>query len=134
MLEQSTAPYAGSRLDIIGPEVRLSAQAAANFQMAFHELATNAVRHGALSAPEGRVEVIWSLAGPEPDEDAGRLEFTWREYDGPPVSDPQRRGFGLKLIERGLAQGLGGRSSLTFEPAGLCYQLTAPFSDALGAG
>jgi two-component sensor histidine kinase len=71
--------------------------------LALHELATNAVRHGALSRPGGEVEVTWSLG-----ED-GVAHFEWRESGGPPVSVPgaDRRGFGVRLLERGLVHDLG---------------------------
>ncbi|WP_283536365.1 sensor histidine kinase [Methylorubrum extorquens] len=65
--------------------------------MALHELATNAIRHGALADPEGRLEVSWSgeddLGGPV-------LHWTWNEHDGPPVSLPTREGFGSQLLNR----------------------------------
>lgn len=91
--------------------------------MAIHELATNAVKHGALSVPEGDILVSWTL-----EEKDGREEFIleWVERNGPPVKKPQRRGFGTTLIERGLAHDLDGKVELDFAPVGLRARLQAP--------
>jgi hypothetical protein len=80
--------------------------------MAFHELAANAARFGALASPSGRVRVNWSI-------EAGILRFVWQETGGPPVAPPARRGFGLRLIEQGLAREIGGKVQVTFDPGGL---------------
>ena len=85
------APYLGEadeRISIDGPEIRLTPGDALSFGLAVHELATNAAKYGALSAPEGRVRIEWRMVTPE------RAEVRWREGDGPPVSPPVRRGFG----------------------------------------
>jgi two-component sensor histidine kinase len=90
--------------------------------MALQELATNAVKYGALSTPEGRVAVRWSLdraqAGP-------RLLLRWEESGGPLVEPPQRRGFGSRLIERSLAQDLDGAARIEFAPGGVVCTLEA---------
>jgi two-component sensor histidine kinase len=85
--------------------------------MGLHELATNAVKYGALSAPEGRVKINWQVAaqaGERPE-----LTLRWRELGGPKVLIPTRRGFGSRLIERGLAAELGGGAEMVFAPSGL---------------
>lgn len=131
LLEQAVSPFAGTRLSVEGPDVRLSAQAAINFQLALHELATNAAQHGALNGEAGRVSVAWTVEhAPGPP----RLTFTWRERGGPRVRRPGRRGFGLKLIEGALARSLGGRACLDFDPEGLSFELSAPLSTAIGLG
>ncbi|MDD3838554.1 MAG: sensor histidine kinase, partial [Phenylobacterium sp.] len=79
----------------LGPEVSLPASAAVSLTLALHELATNAVKYGALSVPEGVVEVGWARAG-------GEVELHWREAEGPPVSPPQRRGLGSPLVAAAL--------------------------------
>jgi len=79
----------------LGPEVSLPVSAAVSLTLALHELATNAVKYGALSAPEGVVEVGWVRAG-------GEVELHWRETGGPPVSPPQRRGLGSPLVAAAL--------------------------------
>ncbi len=90
--------------------------------MALHELATNAAKHGALSVPGGRVSVACRV---EPEEGARVVE--WLERGGPPVpSPPTRRGFGLRLLERGLAMQAGMRADLRFESEGLHCTLRLP--------
>ena len=90
--------------------------------MALHELATNAMKYGALSTSDGRVRVAWTLAS-EPG--APRLDLTWTERDGPPVSPPTRRGFGSRLIERGLAAELSGAATIDFQPEGVVCRIRA---------
>lgn len=96
-----------------GPAVMLSPKRAVNLSLGLHELATNALKYGALSIPGGRVLIDWELA---PD---GDFALTWTEVDGPPVEPPRRRGFGSRMIERGLAAEMGGKVELYFAPAGL---------------
>jgi two-component sensor histidine kinase len=81
--------------------------------MVFHELATNAVKYGALSVAGGKVLVAWRMSRP------GRLHVEWREVGGPPVSPPRRRGFGSRLIEQALASDLGGDTRLYFLSEGV---------------
>jgi two-component sensor histidine kinase len=89
--------------------------------MALHELAANARKHGALSVREGRVVV-----DVETDDEAGELRITWRECDGPPARPPERTGFGMAVITRGLAYETGGTTRLAFEVGGLRAHLTVP--------
>lgn len=79
--------------------------------MAVHELATNALKYGALSVDAGRVAVGWEV---EPvSSGINRLTIEWREHGGPPVTPPKRRGFGSGLVERGLATALQGKRKST---------------------
>ncbi len=115
---------------IAGPPVRLRAKAAETFALAVHELATNAVKHGALSAPNGRVAATWRFdeaAEPEP-----ALVFDWTEsnLDGP-VAPPARRGFGTELIERTLSYELGGSAVLNFRSEGLHCRIVLPASERI---
>jgi len=110
-----------ARFALAGPAIRLSPRTALSLSMALHELATNAVKYGALSVPDGRVRVSWALAPGM----AERLDLTWTESDGPPVSPPTQRGFGSRLIERGLAAELSGEASIRFEPTGVVCQIRA---------
>ena len=96
-----------------GPAVWLTAQRALALSMALHELATNAVKYGALSVPEGRVTIRWTVS----DDDM--LTLSWVEQDGPPVQPPQRSGFGSRLLQRSLARELGGDVVFTFAPEGV---------------
>jgi PAS domain S-box-containing protein len=103
-----------ARVSITGPRVRLRPPAAVTFALVFHELATNAVKYGALSNETGCVSLAWSL-----QDDGRRLHLTWTETGGPPVVPPSRRGFGVQLIERGLAAEGGGEVRLNYRPEGL---------------
>jgi two-component sensor histidine kinase len=105
------------RIRIDGPEVKLSSRAAVIVSMVIHELATNAAKYGALSSPEGRINVRWDkiLDG----SGSERVNLVWREADGPTVKNPDRKGFGSTLIEKGFAAQLGGHADLTFDSDGL---------------
>lgn len=109
------------RVEADGPEVSLVPKQALVIAMALHELNTNAAKHGALSADGGRVELGWSVAGDPPT-----LALVWRERGGPAVAEPAARGFGLFMIERILAQDLGGEVTVAFAPEGLVCRIHAP--------
>lgn len=104
---------------LAGPDLMLPPKTAVSFAMAVHELATNALKYGALSVVAGRVDIAWSEA-------EGRLGFTWRESGGPPVLPPSRRGFGSRLIERALAAELCGNVHIAFAPTGVVCEVDAP--------
>ncbi len=115
-------PYddiSASRFDIKGPPAWLPSQAAMSLALMLNELATNAAKYGALSTQEGRVELSWTLQAAGAQDGMGRLELLWRERGGPAVRKPERRGFGSRLIERGLASALGGKAALAFDHDGL---------------
>src|SRR5690606_20166131 len=115
------------RFQISGPSVWLPAKTALAIAMALHELGTNAIKYGALSVPDGRVALGWTAST---SDDAIRLGLEWREMDGPTVSAPVRRGFGSRLLERGLAAELGGPVRLDFRPDGLICTLEATIPGA----
>lgn len=119
------------RVSIAGPGIRLRPEAAIALHMALHELATNAAKHGALSAPSGRVEVSWEVSDRDSSETGGVLELSWREHGGPAVREPDRRGFGSRLLEQALPRQLGGEAVLTFAPDGMEYRLEAPLGSSL---
>ena len=106
---------AGGRIELSGPKARLTPKAALALSMAFHELGTNALKYGALSTLGGRVRIDWTLDEAAPD----RLSLRWVETGGPAVRPPATRGFGSRLLERGLASELDGRIAMAFDPAGL---------------
>lgn len=125
---QAIAPYCHEqekRVETTGPDVRLSPRMAQALALAFQELATNAVKYGALANSGGTVHIAWSV-GEERGEQ--RLRLTWREVGGPPVVPPSRKGFGSRLIERSLAHDLGGKLDITFAPTGLVCTVDAPFT------
>jgi two-component sensor histidine kinase len=127
LVDQALAAYRAvdwpSQLDVGGPQVWIGARMATALSMALHELATNAVKYGALGTASGRVAVNWTLK----KEPSGRstLRIEWRERGGPPVTPPKRRGFGSVLVERALAFDLGGSAQLAFNPEGVVCTIEA---------
>ncbi|MBA1159002.1 PAS domain S-box protein [Microvirga mediterraneensis] len=116
------------RLRIRGPHVRLSPQAALSLALILHELATNAVKYGALSNEHGYVDLVWTVT----DETPACLALRWSEHGGPKVVEPNRKGFGSRLITRGLPGDIGGDVKLSYEPTGVVCTITAPL-DSLAA-
>ncbi|WP_110350645.1 HWE histidine kinase domain-containing protein [Methylobacterium sp. B4] len=117
---------ARQRFLVNGPEVWLEPRLALAFTMALHELATNAVKYGALSNEGGRVVLDWEVmdAATSP-----RLRLRWEEVGGPPVVAPSRTGFGTRLIERALATEMGGTARIEYHPRGISFELMAPLPD-----
>lgn len=114
----------GARFTVTGDQdVKLKPKAAVALGMAVHELATNALKYGALSVPDGHVALHLHLQGREPDR---RLIIEWIESGGPEVAPPARKGFGSRLLERGLAGELAGRVRLDYHPAGLSCRMELP--------
>lgn len=124
---QAAAPYCSpdhrDRFVIEGPAVSMSPRSAIAVALALHELATNAAKYGALSVPGGRVRIAWvteTLDG----GDIG-LRMSWRESGGPVVAPPRTRGFGSRLIERGLAAELRGTVRIDYPPTGVACTIDA---------
>lgn len=117
---------ARQRFLVNGPEVWLDPRLTLAFTMALHELATNAIKYGALSNEAGRVIVDWEVvdAAPSPE-----LRLRWEEVGGPPVVTPSRTGFGTRLIERALAWEMGGTARTEYHPRGISFTLEAPMPD-----
>ena len=125
IIAQAISPYRGghsSRFEVSGPPVRLSAKMALSISMALHELATNAVKYGALSTEKGRVRIAWQT---RLQSNGRELQLEWLEADGPAVKVPRRKGFGSWLIERGLAHELGGEARIEYRPAGVWCEIRA---------
>lgn len=118
---------APSPISMEGPPVRVHPSQAVSVSLAFHELATNAAKYGALSAPEGKVEIQWNLAHNGRGERF--LTLLWREHGGPLVSPPTRSGFGSKLIARTFSGEHGGRADITFPPEGARCVMVLPLKD-----
>ena len=119
VVARTLAPFvmdAPQRVRVAGDEVWLAPAAAVALSLALHELATNAVKYGALSGDQGQVELAWTRR-------QGELVISWRETGGPAVVKPTRRGFGSRLIECSLPRELGAPSVLSFEPEGLVCQV-----------
>ena len=121
------APFAdliGSRIVVRGPKLRLNAASAQAIGLALHELATNAGKYGALSNVTGRLDIRWGT-------DGDVFAMSWAEHDGPPVSPPQRRGFGTIVMKRMTECSVGGAVDLDYAPSGLTWRLTCPAAKAM---
>ncbi len=114
----SSLPFS-ERVRPDGPDFRLKPEAAQNMALLFHELCTNATKHGALSMPAGSVALDWRI-----EEDT--FQVSWIERDGPQVQEPMRLGFGRQLIERIVPTAFGGHALVEFNPDGFRYELEAP--------
>ncbi|MDP9423357.1 MAG: PAS domain S-box protein [Pseudomonadota bacterium] len=111
------------RFSVTGPNVRLPPTAVLALGIAFHELATNAVKYGAFSNDRGSVRIGWQF---QPAPEGDRLVLSWSEENGPPVTPPSQKGFGSRVIERGLALELGGTTLLDFRPEGVVCTIDIP--------
>jgi len=123
LIREELAPFRlgkSGRIVIEGDPVALSPAAAQAFAMAVHELATNAGKYGALSAPEGTVGVRWVRAGED-------LVMTWHESGGPRVRASGETGFGLRVITLAIGDQLGGKVKFDWRPEGLRVELVVPF-------
>ncbi|WP_315811771.1 MULTISPECIES: sensor histidine kinase [unclassified Bradyrhizobium] len=109
-----------SRFAITGPDVLVTPDAVIAIAMTLNELCTNALKFGALSVPEGRVDLLWTV-------DQRRVRFAWTERHGPVVQQPASRSFGTRLIET-LGVQLGGEVQLNYAPSGLSYTFDAPIA------
>jgi PAS domain S-box-containing protein len=114
------------QFELEGPEIRLSPKAVEVLTLAFHELATNALKYGALRVAEGRLRVSWA-----PFEKRGRawLALDWTESGAPPRPPSGRRGFGSELIENRIPYELGGTGTITLEPWGAHCRMEFPLTD-----
>jgi two-component sensor histidine kinase len=121
-----TRPYAEeatARFEIGGPVLRLRPSTALALSMALHELCTNAVKYGALSTGTGQVAITWEVS-----ETAGSrvLRLRWQENGGPEVVVPSQTGFGVRLLERGVARELNGTVEIHYGKSGLICVVEAP--------
>jgi two-component system CheB/CheR fusion protein len=133
VMEELKPFMAGDHSNVVltGGKVMLEPRAALALGMAVHELTTNAVKHGALSVPDGTVSVTWKT---EPMDSGKQLVLDWAERNGPPVIAPGRRGFGMTLIERSFAHDVSGTVKVDFAPEGVTATLRAPLGGAAHRG
>ncbi|MBP1842646.1 two-component sensor histidine kinase [Rhizobium petrolearium] len=126
-IHMSTFAEVADRVELQGADFILKAEAVQNLGLILHELATNSVKYGALSVPQGKVRIAWKdvldETGSEPN-----LRLVWEERDGPPVHEPSRTGFGTTIIKRHAAAAFSGQVDVDFRSEGLCWMLTAPRS------
>jgi two-component sensor histidine kinase len=121
MVVDELSPYlenGRARAEIDGPSLMLDPDPAQAIAMAVHELATNAVKYGALSVPGGRVKVDWRL------RPGSRLTIRWSERGGPPVSPPSRQGFGTRVMERMVCGQCNGELEFDWRPDGVVCEIT----------
>ncbi|WP_315721445.1 MULTISPECIES: sensor histidine kinase [unclassified Bradyrhizobium] len=111
-----------TRFSISGSEILVVPDAVVAIAMTLNELCTNALKFGALSVPEGRIDLLWSV-----DPQTRQVHFTWREKHGPAVQQPTSRSFGTRLIET-LGTQIGGKVQLTYASTGFSYTLDAPIA------
>lgn len=125
MLGHELTPFTSHEQQIIltGPPLELAADLAIPVGMALHELTTNAVKYGALSRPEGHVEVRWEV---RTTDGKRKLHLEWIETGGPPVQERGRRGFGSTMLERVLPAQAGADVQMKLDPSGLRFEMDAP--------
>lgn len=128
LLRAELRPYdERERLTLEGPRVVLPSELAVPVGMALHELTTNALKHGSLADPKGRLQVTWWVE----DGPSGRgLRWDWAEHDGPPVGHPTREGFGHRLLNKVLATQTGAQVDVAFAQDGLRVSVRMPLPEA----
>ncbi len=112
------------QVTITGPEIKVSHAIAQALGFALHELATNAIKYGALSLPTGRVEITWDVKD-------GCVALQWMEIGGPPVRQPTRKGFGSTVINELCGRQIGGSAQTLYTPTGVLWTTEFPLSDAV---
>jgi two-component sensor histidine kinase len=113
----------GDRIRITGPPVQLTPHSAQTLGMALHELTTNAVKYGALSAETGNVAIGWTF---RQEGETALFSLSWREQNGPPVTPPDGRGFGTTVLTRVVEEAFGGKVELDYAEEGVSWTLEAP--------
>jgi two-component sensor histidine kinase len=111
-----------SKFSISGPDIRMKSGAVIAVAMTLNELCTNTTKFGAMSVPEGRVDLVWTV-----DQQTQRLHLTWTEKNGPVVQPPAKRSFGTQLIET-LGKQLRGNVQLTYASTGFSYTFDVPIA------
>jgi len=132
LVEQQLGEHAdrfGEQIAIEGEDVMLKPEAVQNLGLALHELATNAQKYGSLSDPDGQVSIRWQFC-----EEASKLKLTWQEKGGPPVTPPERSGFGRAMIETVVSRALEGDVNLSFPPKGVRCVIVIPSGQVTSRG
>jgi two-component sensor histidine kinase len=111
-----------------GPDVMLSREAGTTLALCLHELATNAIKYGSLSTPDGRVHLEWAVSAGEQPE----LSISWRESGGPPVKEPARAGYGTRYLRSALTGMLGQKPLISFDQDGLKCEVSGALSRVVG--
>ena len=129
VVDGALAPHRDERIRTSGPAVELTAKQALSLALALHELATNATKYGALSVPSGTISCEWTYVN---SSTGPILNFCWREYGGPTVVPPTRRGFGSRLIQSTLSSDFGDAVTIEFLPEGLVCSFSTCLSGSVG--
>jgi len=116
-----------ARIDILGPHLMLPPGAVVSLVLVLHELATNAIKYGALANDEGRIALEWQVTVGE--NQPATVELVWTERAGAPVRVPERTGFGTRLITTSVRHQLGGEVSLDYAVEGLCCRIAFPLRE-----
>jgi two-component system CheB/CheR fusion protein len=119
---------ASNNVSLAGAPILLKPRGALALGMVVHELVTNAVKYGALSVPDGKVAIEWDVESRDGTE---QLVWKWSELDGPPIAPPDRKGFGLSMIERSLRHELKGEAIIAFEPEGVRATIAIPLEPGI---
>ena len=128
LAQSQMAPYSSGlkdRLNMSGPDIQLDEKAVQAIGMALHELATNALKYGALSNTVGTVDITWTTDGPP---EMGFV-IEWTESGGPAVAPPARKGFGDVVIRQMASRSVSGTVNLDYDPAGVRWRLEAPLEN-----
>lgn len=112
-----------AQFTITSKNIAVSSGPAVGLSMVIHELSTNALKYGALSVPDGRVSIAWSV-----DSDTERFNLEWKESGGPTVAEPKQKNFGMRFIEQALPGQLHGEARMIFEPSGFICHVNIPVS------
>jgi PAS domain S-box-containing protein len=126
LVDEELAPYRdgeAERITIAGPAVFLKPETAQIIALVLHELATNAVKYGALSDAAGKVNLSWQC-------EQNKLSLQWEETGGPPVTPPTIRGYGTKVISASIQQQLSGKATFDWRPQGLTFAMSISVGDA----
>jgi two-component sensor histidine kinase len=115
------------RIELSGPPIAVSADAVQYLAMAFHELSTNALKHGAFSVETGRVYVTWTISEDLPAE----FKIIWQERGGPAPKSKSKSGFGKLVLERLMPAAVEGAAEIVVEPDGITWTLSAPLHRVL---
>ena len=128
MISTALIPYRTDegRFTASGPPLIVKSRQALALSLAIHQLATNALKYGALTVSGGHVSITWTSEDQEGEPNFG---FVWREFGGPPASEPTGVGFGSRLISRVLQDDFGGSVEVSYGPTGLVCRLTAPLGN-----
>lgn len=123
LVRQSSGELGSDHFHCSGPAIELGRSKVLPISMIFYELTTNALKHGALSAPGGEIGVTWTLE--KGANERVYIACEWREKNGPPVTSPERKGYGTDLIE-GMCAQAGGAVELNYDPRGLAAMIKIP--------